>query len=280
LLTALFLLAGLIWTALDLRRLARTGEDHPARLTPLATVAALLLTSQLLFGAWVAGLDAGQVSNSWPLMNDRFVPEGIDTSRGAAFAFTHDPYLIHFVHRWWAWVVVIGMVVLARRVNPIERRASIAIHAALGTQILLGIATVLSGVALPLAVLHQAVGALLVAATAWGMHVIGRRPRERRHRLCLFANADEAMRIGRTVVEERLAACINVLAPCTSIYWWDGAVAQSDEVPALLKTTLAGADALVERIASLHSYEVPAIVVWPVDRLAASFGDWVENEVR
>jgi periplasmic divalent cation tolerance protein len=96
----------------------------------------------------------------------------------------------------------------------------------------------------------------------------------------LFANADEAMRIGRTVVEERLAACINVLAPCTSIYWWDSAVAQSDEVPALLKTTRAGADALVERIADLHSYEVPAIVVWPVDRLAASFGDWVENEVR
>ena len=45
------------------------------------------------------------------------------------------------------------------------------------------------------------------------------------------------MRIGRTVVEERLAACINVLAPCTSIYWWDGAVEQSDETPALLKTT-------------------------------------------
>ncbi len=96
----------------------------------------------------------------------------------------------------------------------------------------------------------------------------------------VFANVDEAMRIGRIIVEERLAACINVLAPCTSIYWWEGAVAQSDEVPALLKTTHSRADALVERIAELHAYEVPAIVVWPVDRLAASFGDWVENEVR
>ncbi len=176
LLTALFLLAGLIWTALDLRRLARTGQDRPARLTPLAIGAALLLTSQLLLGAWVAGLDAGQVSNSWPLMNDRLVPDGIDASRGVAFAFTHDPFLIHFIHRWWAWVVVVAMVILARRVKLIDRRASVAIHAALGTQILLGIATVMSGVALPLAVLHQAVGALLVAATAWGMHVIGRRP--------------------------------------------------------------------------------------------------------
>ena len=176
LLTALLLLAGLVWTALDLRQLAR-GEDRPARLTALGLGAALLLMIQLLLGAWVAGLDAGQVANTWPLMNDRFVPEGIDTSRGALFAIAHDPYLIHFLHRWWAWIVVIGMVILARRARPLDRRASIAIHSALGTQILLGIATVMSGVALPLAVLHQAVGALLVAATAWGAHVIGRRPR-------------------------------------------------------------------------------------------------------
>ena len=175
LLTALFLLAGLVWTALDLRQLARTGEDRPARLTPLAIVTALILTSQLLLGAWVAGLDAGQVSNSWPLMNDRIVPDGIDTSRGAVFAFTHDPFLIHFLHRWWAWVVVVVMVIFARRVKPIDRRASIAIHVTFGTQILLGIAAVMSGVALPIAALHQAVGALLVAATAWGAHVIGRR---------------------------------------------------------------------------------------------------------
>jgi len=96
----------------------------------------------------------------------------------------------------------------------------------------------------------------------------------------VFADVHEAMRIGRTAVEERLAACINILAPCTSIYWWDGVVAQSNEVPALLKTTLARADALVERLSELHSYEVPAIVVWPIDRLAESFGNWVETEVR
>jgi cytochrome c oxidase assembly protein subunit 15 len=68
------------------------------------------------------------------------------------------------------------MIVLARRVRGIDRRASIAVHAALGTQILIGIATVMSGVALPVAALHQAVGALLVAAAAWGLHILGRRP--------------------------------------------------------------------------------------------------------
>ena len=108
-------------------------------------------------------------------MQGKLVPAGIDTARGAGFALTHDPYLIHFLHRWWAWVAVAALVILARRVKPIERRASIAIHAALGIQILLGIATVMSGVAIWLAASHQAVGALLVAATAWGAHVIGRR---------------------------------------------------------------------------------------------------------
>ena len=96
----------------------------------------------------------------------------------------------------------------------------------------------------------------------------------------IFADHDEAARIGRVVVEERLAACINILAPCLSFYWWDGAVQQGDEVPALLKTTSASADALVARIAELHSYDVPAIVVWPIERLSADFGDWVEENVR
>ena len=175
LLTALFLLAGLVWTALDLRALARTGEDRPARLTPLPTGAALILFVQLLLGAWVAGLDAGFVASDWPLMQGRLVPEGVDGARGALFALTHDPYLLHFLHRWWAWVVVAALVVMARRVKPLDRRASIAIHSAFGTQILLGIATVMTGMSIVLAVLHQAVGALLVAAFAWGAHAIGRR---------------------------------------------------------------------------------------------------------
>ena len=173
LVTALLILAGLVWTALDLRQIARTGENRPARLVPVAIVAGLLLFVQLLLGAWVAGLNAGYVASDWPLMQGKLVPDGIDTARGAAFALTHDPYLLHFLHRWWAWVAVAGLIVLARYVKPLDRRASIAIHSAFGTQILLGIATVMSGMNITLAVLHQAVGALLVAATAWGAHVVG-----------------------------------------------------------------------------------------------------------
>ncbi len=96
----------------------------------------------------------------------------------------------------------------------------------------------------------------------------------------VFPDVAEAMHVGRTVVEERLAACVNVLGPCTSIYWWEGKVEQSDETPALFKTTTERADALVERVAELHSYDTPAIVVWPVERVLAAYGDWVESEVR
>lgn len=174
LLTALFTLGGLVWTALDLRQLARNPLAQPARLTGLSLVVAVILFLQLLLGAWVAGLNAGLVSDTWPLMQDRFVPE-YDTSRGFWWALTHDPFLLHFFHRWWAWVAVAALVVLARRTRPIDRRASIAIHSAFGVQIILGVVTVWSGVELWVATAHQGVGALLVAATAWGMHAVGRR---------------------------------------------------------------------------------------------------------
>lgn len=173
LLTALFTLGGLVWTALDLRALARNPAARPARLTGLATATALVLFIQLLLGAWVAGLNAGHAAYDWPLMNGMLVPE-FDTSRGMLWAVTHDPFLLHFLHRWWAWVAVAMLIWLARRVRPLDRRASIAVHTAFGIQIILGIATVMTGVSLWVAVAHQLVGALLVAATAWAMHVAGR----------------------------------------------------------------------------------------------------------
>lgn len=181
LLLALAIMGTLIWVALDLRYLASAGEDRPSRLTRPAVLALAVLFVQILYGAWVAGLDAGQVANSWPLMNGRLVPDGIDWSLGAGHSLTYDPFLVHFIHRWWAWVVVAVIVVFARKVRRIDppngRRASIAIHAALGTQVLLGIATVLTGVAIWLAGLHQAVGASLVAATVWGAQLLGRAAR-------------------------------------------------------------------------------------------------------
>ena len=173
LLLALFLLAALVCTALDFRRLAVANEPR-ARFTASAAWTSAILLIQLLLGAWVAGLNAGYVASDWPTMQGKLYPDGVDWSRGVLFALANDPYLLHFLHRWWAWVVVAALVVFARQVRPIERKASIAIHSAFGTQILLGIAVVMTGMNIVLAVLHQAVGALVVGATAWGAHVLGR----------------------------------------------------------------------------------------------------------
>jgi cytochrome c oxidase assembly protein subunit 15 len=177
LLLALIIMGALIWVALDLRRLASTGEDRPSRLTAAGASTLAILFVQLLYGAWVAGLNAGPVAPDWPTMQGRLFPDGVDWSRGAGWAFANDPYLIHFIHRWWAWVVVAAMVVFSRRVKRSTggRPASVAIHSAFGIQILLGIATVMTGVPIWLAALHQAVGAALVGATVWGAHIHGSR---------------------------------------------------------------------------------------------------------
>lgn len=95
----------------------------------------------------------------------------------------------------------------------------------------------------------------------------------------VFANAGEAERIGRSVVEERLAACVNILSPVRSIYRWKGEIEAADEVAAIFKTHHWRSDALMERIAELHSYEVPCIVAWPIDKIVGSYADWVEDTV-
>ena len=198
LLTALVILSGLIWTALDLKALAKNATATPARLTRFGAGVALILFIQLLFGAYTAGLNAGLAASDWPLMNGKLLPEP-SLSGSAVHVLTNDPFIshfvhrwwawvavialddpfiIHFVHRWWAWVAVIALVLLARRVKQAGvRPAAIAIHSAFGTQMLLGIATVMTQVNIVLAVLHQAVGALVVAATIWGLHILGGAPK-------------------------------------------------------------------------------------------------------
>jgi periplasmic divalent cation tolerance protein len=95
----------------------------------------------------------------------------------------------------------------------------------------------------------------------------------------VFASAEEAERIGRLCVEECLAACINILGPVRSIYRWKNAIETADEVAAIFKTTEATADALIARIAGLHSYDVPCVVAWPVEKILGPYADWVEHSV-
>jgi periplasmic divalent cation tolerance protein len=93
-----------------------------------------------------------------------------------------------------------------------------------------------------------------------------------------FPSEEEARRIARILVEERLAACANILGSCHSIYRWQGAVEEASEVAALFKTPFDKADTLIARLAQLHSYEMPAAVVWRIWGATKGYADWVDSE--
>jgi periplasmic divalent cation tolerance protein len=91
-------------------------------------------------------------------------------------------------------------------------------------------------------------------------------------------DAAEAERIGRTVVEERLAACANVLAGMRSFYWWEGKVQDAAEAVLILKTTQDRLPHLIARIKELHSYDCPCIEALPVADGNPEFLAWVARE--
>nr|WP_246352404.1 divalent-cation tolerance protein CutA [Sphingomonas xinjiangensis] len=91
-----------------------------------------------------------------------------------------------------------------------------------------------------------------------------------------FANREEAERIASDMVVERLAACANILAPCVSLYRWEGEIERAQEVPVLFKTTPELVAALRARVAALHSYDLPVIEAWPVAAGSAVF-KWVHD---
>jgi periplasmic divalent cation tolerance protein len=89
-----------------------------------------------------------------------------------------------------------------------------------------------------------------------------------------------AERLARTLVECRLAACVNILAPCGSVYRWKGAVETADEHPMLIKTTRDRYAALEARIRSGHPYELPEIIAVPLAAGLPEYLQWVEAETR
>ena len=93
-----------------------------------------------------------------------------------------------------------------------------------------------------------------------------------------FPSRVEAERVAEAVLTERLAACVNILGPCHSIYRWQGAIERGDEVPALFKTVPQLAGQLRDRIAALHPYDLPTVEAWSVSA-AAAVSDWVAAEI-
>ena len=99
-------------------------------------------------------------------------------------------------------------------------------------------------------------------------------------RLALVTGPGEDLRrLGRRLVNERLAACVNVLDGVTSVYRWEGAVERASESLALIKTTAARQEALRERVLALHPYDEPEYLALEVDGGSASYLRWVAESV-
>ncbi|MFG1374614.1 divalent-cation tolerance protein CutA [Xanthobacter oligotrophicus] len=94
-----------------------------------------------------------------------------------------------------------------------------------------------------------------------------------------FPSREAAENVARALVAERLVACANILPGMVSIYRWEGQVERADEVVMILKTTTARASDVVEAVRARHPYEVPAILVLPVEGGLAAYLGWIGAEV-
>ena len=92
------------------------------------------------------------------------------------------------------------------------------------------------------------------------------------------ASTEEAQAIGRALVVERLAACVNILPGMHSVYHWQGAVETAEETVLIAKTRAELADALAARVKELHSYDVPCVVILPISGGYPPFLRWIEDE--
>jgi periplasmic divalent cation tolerance protein len=98
--------------------------------------------------------------------------------------------------------------------------------------------------------------------------------------LTTTANPEEAARLGRTLVEERLAACATLIPAVQSIYRWQGAVESATETLLLLKTAPDQLAALDARLHQLHSYQTPEFLVLPIDSASQPYLDWLQASLR
>ena len=88
----------------------------------------------------------------------------------------------------------------------------------------------------------------------------------------------EAERAGRSIVERRLAACVNILPGMISHYWWRGKIERAEEAVMLVKTRVSLAEAVRLMVKELHSYETPAVMVLPVEAADPAYQKWIVQE--
>jgi periplasmic divalent cation tolerance protein len=90
----------------------------------------------------------------------------------------------------------------------------------------------------------------------------------------------EAERIGKAVLERRLAACVNILPGMISHYWWQGAIERGEEVVMIIKTRASLAEAVRAAVKEMHSYTTPAILVLPIEGGEPGYLEWLMRETE
>ena len=95
-----------------------------------------------------------------------------------------------------------------------------------------------------------------------------------------FPSLVEAERAGRSLVERRLCACVNILPGMVSYYWWQGAIERGDEVVMLVKTRAALTDAVRIAVKEMHSYATPAVLVIPIESVDPDYQAWIMRETE
>lgn len=93
-------------------------------------------------------------------------------------------------------------------------------------------------------------------------------------------DAASASRLAHALIAQRAAACVNVLAPCTSVYHWQGQVETATEFPVLIKSTRDAYARIETLIRDIHPYELPEIISLPVGAALPEYLDWVKTETR
>jgi periplasmic divalent cation tolerance protein len=90
----------------------------------------------------------------------------------------------------------------------------------------------------------------------------------------------EAEAAGRTLVERRLCACVNILPGMVSLYWWQGKIDRGDEVVMIIKTRASLAEAVRAAVRQMHSYTTPAILVLPIESVDPDYHAWIVQETQ
>jgi periplasmic divalent cation tolerance protein len=95
-----------------------------------------------------------------------------------------------------------------------------------------------------------------------------------------FPSLVEAERVGRSLVERRLCACVNILPGMVSYYWWQSAIERGDELVMIIKTRAALTDAVRMAVKEMHSYTTPAVLVIPVENVDPDYHAWIMRETE